>query len=553
VPGLQEIGGPPALSSIAIRGLDAARVLVLVDGEPAPGAIMDSRDLGRLSTLGAERIEVTKGPGSVEFGSDALGGVINLVTTAPSASREVSAAMRTGALGRREGDVGASDTYGRVGVRVHGGWRQSDRVTAIQSDESTFERVYDLRADARVRLAGAASLRVDGSGSQQRQRWPVGGGFNGFIDTRQAHAITELVTPARGGMLRVRGFAQAFAYQFRQSRGALPIAGSGDSLQQDERFARGMVSYARSFGAHAVDVGALVSSRSLTAPGRVTGGTASDVVTEAFLRDAWRRNAVLFSAGARATSSSLWGAALTPSLGVVWQPREAWHVRSTVARGFRGPSFKELRYTFLNAAGGYEIVGNATLQPERAWTTSAAVAYAPARAVRLEVEAYHNALDNLIALRSIGLNAAGLQRFENVNVARARTQGVEIGVRWTHRATELSAGYDLLDARDLETGRMLDGRARHTARATASLRASQLGGTVADLSVRHTGRATLGSRTQGGFTSMDTQVRVGTAQRVELSVGVVNALDQRPVGWTPAFQRQWLLGVRVHTGGARGE
>ena len=73
MPGLQEMPSPPSKTTISIRGLDAARVLVLVDGEPVTGALIDTRDIGRLSTVAAERIEVTKGPSSVEFGSDALG------------------------------------------------------------------------------------------------------------------------------------------------------------------------------------------------------------------------------------------------------------------------------------------------------------------------------------------------------------------------------------------------------------------------------------------------------------------------------------------------
>ena len=83
IPGLQELPSPPSQTSIAIRGFDASRVLILIDGEPAAGALIENRDIGRLSTVAAERIEVTKGPSSVEFGSDALGGVIGLLQVPP--------------------------------------------------------------------------------------------------------------------------------------------------------------------------------------------------------------------------------------------------------------------------------------------------------------------------------------------------------------------------------------------------------------------------------------------------------------------------------------
>ena len=159
-------------------------MLVLIDGEPVAGAMTENRDIGRLSTMAAERIEVVKGPSSVEYGSEALGGVINLVTAAPATAFIAEATVRTGELGRRESALEISDTYGRVGVRLNGGWRQSDRVTAISASSTTLDRVYDFRGDTRIRLSDRIQLRSDLTMSQQRQRWLVGAGFNGFIDNR---------------------------------------------------------------------------------------------------------------------------------------------------------------------------------------------------------------------------------------------------------------------------------------------------------------------------------------------------------------------------------
>ncbi|MEO7360345.1 MAG: TonB-dependent receptor plug domain-containing protein, partial [Gemmatimonadaceae bacterium] len=191
IPGLQELPSQPSQTTIAIRGFDASRVLVLIDGEPASGALIENRDIGRLSTVAAERIEVTKGPSSVEFGSDALGGVINLVTAAPTKHFTGDGLFRQGELGRKESTLGASQTIGDFGYRVSGGWRQVDRVTGIDADGSTFERVFDLRTSARYKLSERASLRVDVQGGRERQRWPLGGGYNGFIDNQSGQGFVE--------------------------------------------------------------------------------------------------------------------------------------------------------------------------------------------------------------------------------------------------------------------------------------------------------------------------------------------------------------------------
>lgn len=550
LPGLQELASPPAQTSIAIRGLDQSRVLVLVDGEPMAGAMTENRDIGRLSTLAAQRIEVVKGPSGVEYGSEALGGVINLVTAAPTRALTMDGLLRSGALGRREGTAEVSNSWGPLGARLSGGWRQSDRVTAIDAGSTTFDRVYDVRGDTRLRLTDRVSLRTDVTYSQQRQRWPVGAGFNGFIDNHALQGFVELQAAAAGGQLRARAFGQRYGYQFREALGALPVANSADSLEQRERLTRALVSYTRALpagpGVHTVDLGVQYSRRGITSPRKIDGDSASDQVAELFARDAWVLGDVQLVAGARASRSAAWGTAVSPSTGVVWQLAPSWRVRTNVARGFRAPSFKELRYTFINGAAGYQVVGNRDLRPEHSWSTSTGLTWAPSAGLTLEVEGYRNALTNLIATKATRTNAAGLVMYQNVNVDRARTEGVETMLRLTSPLRELSLGYDYLRARDLATGVTLDGRARHTARAALSQRVPAWHDLLADVSARYTGSAPRGDVVQGSFLSVDAQVRLPLPRALELSLAGTNLLDARPRGWTSAFQRQVLVGVRVH-------
>ena len=545
LPGLQEVASPPAQTSIAIRGLDQSRVLLLVDGEPVAGAMTENRDIGRLSTMAAERIEVVKGPSSVEYGSEALGGVINLVTAAPSAGFKADATARVGELGRRETVLEMSDTFGPVGLRLSGGLRQTDRVTAIQASSTTLDRVHDFRGDSRIRLSDRVQLRTNLTLSQQRQRWPVGAGFNGFIDNNSQQGFVEAQVMMGGGMLRSRIFGQRYAYQFREALGLLPITGSADSLEQRERMTRALVSYSRGAGRHAIDAGMQLSARRIRSPTKIDGDSASDRVTEFFVRDAVTLGSVLLTAGARTSNSTLWGSAVTPSLGAVWQVAPTLRVRLNQARGFRAPSFKEIRYTFINGAAGYQITGNPDLRPESSWSTSLGGTWAPRPALTIEVEGYRNALKNLIATRDIGTTAAGLILFRNVNVERARTEGIESTVRFTSGVSEFSVGYDHLRARDLLTGKTLDGRATHTARAAISQRLSRFGGLATDLSARYISAAQRALFVQQPFLSVDGQVRIGLQRALELSVAVTNLFDQRPGGWTAAFQRQALVGLRA--------
>jgi outer membrane receptor for ferrienterochelin and colicins len=562
LPGVQELPAPPSKTSIAIRGFDDSRVLVLVDGEPVSGSLIESRDIGRLSTVATERIEVTKGPSAVEFGSDALGGVINIVQAAPSKALTVDGVARQGGLGREEATLGVSQTVGRVGYRVNGGWRQSDRVTGYNAAGSTFHRVYDLKGDVRVPL-GAWTARLDAQGSQERQRFPLDANFNGFIDNRGGQGFTEVQGPGLGGRLRLRAFGQRFTYQYRQARGLLPIRGSADSVEQRERVNRFLLAYAKVAGAHAIDAGVQHARRTLVAPTKVDGDSARELVTELFARDSWMIGDVLFTAGARHTQSSLWGSTTNPSVGMAWQTTSAVRLRANVARGFRAPGFKEIRYTFFNPAGGYEIVGNPDLRPESSWSTSAGGTWAPSVRFSIDVEGYRNDVDDLVDWSFRGNNAAGFQQYANVNVARARTQGIESSARAEVLGTEITAGYDWLHARNLNTGLPLSRRASHTARLRVSRQFAVRQGLATDMNARYTGGAALigipsGAPITGPFSteqgiigrqgallSVDAQLRLSITRETELSFGGNNLLGQRPALWTPAFDRQFYAGVRV--------
>ncbi len=558
IPGLQEISAPPSKTSISIRGFDDSRVLVLVDGEPVAGGLIDSRDIGRLSTIAAERIEVTKGPSGVEFGSDAIGGVINLVQAAPTKAFTINGQLRQGELGRREGDVGVSQTLGIVGYRVSGGWRQSDRLPGINSTGSSFDRVYDLRGDVRVKPLSFVSLRFNGTGSQERQRWPVDQTFNGFIDNTVVQGFAEAVfNNVVGGPLRLRAFGQQFRYQYRQSRGLLPVAGTGDSLEQRETQNRYLAAYTRAFGKHTIDIGAQHSSRFVLSPSKVTGDSAEDNITEYFARESWQPGNLLFTAGVRHSSSSLWGSATNPSVGAAWQLTPELRFRANVARGFRAPGFKDIRYTFANPGAGYSVRGNPDLIPEHSISTATGFTWSVSNALTVDIEGHRNDVSNMIEMRYAGVNNAGLIEYQSVNIGNARTGGVESQLRMSTGGLDVVLGYDWLSTRDIESGLPLSRRASSTARLQLShIWRDLFRGLNSDVSVRYTGEAPLVGTVgveerlaivdyQGAFLSADAQLRLSVSRFTELSAGANNLFNHKPAMWSPAFHRQWYAAVKL--------
>lgn len=552
LPGVQVIPVQPAGTSVAIRGIGESRVLILVDGEPVSGSLIENQDLSRLSTLAVDRIEVIKGPVSSEYGSDALGGVINIITQAPGNTWKMTALARAGSYGRLEGQATADGGTGRFRFRVSGGAREQDAVPGQVQGATPLERVYDVRATTRYTASSRLAFRADLNWLYERQRWPVGGGFNGFNDNEGISGFTEATLDAAGGLWRARFFGESYEYRYRSAEGDKPYANTGPP-PQDERMLRGLVSHSRQAGPHAIDAGIQTTFRDVSAPDRIAGGAMSDDQVEAFAKDALRLGRVVATAGARYTWNSRWGDNIAPSLGAAWEPEDAVRLRASVARGFRAPSFKELGWSFGNVSAGYVVNGNPDLQPESSWSYDAAVAWSLRRDVVFELEGFRNDVQNLIDFSTIGTNEQGYLVFQPVNIGRARTQGVETGVRWNPRGWAFSLGYTWLDAKNLNDNLPLNRRAAHTARARATHTWKVLNGLRADVTGLYTSEAPLVGETdqgnlgvvgeQGAFMQWNLGFQLGVTPLLDLSAGVDNVFDQRPANWTGLIERRIWVGV----------
>lgn len=554
LPGLQVQPAMPAGTTLSIRGIGEQRVLVLVDGEPTPGALLENQDLSRISVFDAQRIEVTKGPTSSEYGSDALGGVINVITTPPTDGMQLDLAARGGSFGRRDVDGALSAGGGPLGVRVSGAVRQMDRLPG-QTGEDTFERVWNLRGSLQYRASQRLTLRADGTYLYERQRWPVGGGFNGFNDNRGRNGWAEGTLDAFGGRTRLRFFGQRYDYKFRSAQGEQPVEGTG--VTQWEELFRGLLAHQRHLGAHTLDLGVQGTTRTVSAPDRLEPGTISDDQLELWARDEWRLNRVLLSAGGRYTSNSRWGDNLSPSLGGVWEPVSAVRLRANVSRGFRPPSFKETGWRFGNPSAGYEIRGNPDLDPESSWAYTMGASWGVGAGIVLDVDLYRNDIRELIELvvDQEASNEAGLLVFTPINVARARTQGVELAARWASGPWRATLGYNYLHARDRSNDTPLSGRAPNTALLRLTRTTTLLHGLRLDLTGRYTDAAprtsiddtgnVQQSTAQAALLAWDGQVALAVTPFMELSVGADNLFDERPTGWTGPVGRRWYVGVRT--------
>lgn len=547
LPGVQLLPQEPSGNDLSIRGIDGARVLVLVDGEPTFGNLLENRDLSRLSTIAAQRIEVVKGPLSAQYGSDALGGVVNLLTARPSGPLELRAMARAGDQGRRDLQLGA-EGGGRFSYRLDGGWREDRSVASVTQPTDALDRVYDLRSRLGLKVSESLDLRADVNLMRERQRWQLSAdGFNGFNDNTGESGWVEAAGRLGSGHWSTRLYGEHYSHRFRQAQGALPLA-SDTAPTQTERLAKTSLGYSNRVGAHALSGGIDLTARSIESPGKVDGRL-SDQMAEGYAQDSWTVGRLLLTPAARASWNSRWGSTVTPSFSTALDVSSSLRWRAAVGRGFRAPSFKELAWDFGNPTAGYIILGNPDLVPERSWQYSTGASLAITQTLVADGEIYRNDVQNLIELEADGTDpGSGLVRYRPHNVAEARTQGVELGLKWTSGRWSTSAGYNYLDAKDRSTGLTLDRRATHSARAAIGREFGELHGLRTDLTFVYTGSAPaqLASGLEGKqaeFLATNAQVRASLINGLELSLGMDNLFNVKPAGWQGILGRRYYVGL----------
>lgn len=160
VPGVDIVqqGSRGANSEIFIRGAEADQTLVLIDGVEVNSVTLGAFDFGNLSTDNVERIEVLRGSGGTLYGSQAVGGVVNVITRRGRGAPRVSVAGEGGNGYTGRGSATASGQVGRLGYSIAGSYLDTEGFRHVNDDYANGTAALRLdyevteRAEARVFL-----------------------------------------------------------------------------------------------------------------------------------------------------------------------------------------------------------------------------------------------------------------------------------------------------------------------------------------------------------------------------------------------------------------
>lgn len=541
----RQVGGRKTL---ALRGLEGKHTLTLIDGRriSASDDVIGHSDYqyGWLPISAIERIEIIRGPMSALYGSEALGGVLNIISKKPkdrwSGSVGVSAGtgVASDAASQWGSSVYAAGPLGqRARLSVNAEYAHSKPTPDVDDPRYTEvegRKPRNLGVNAEFDLTAQQKLTAGISDGKEDRLYddvsmakvPYANYYD--IDRRQTH----LGWSGEFGDTR----AQLRAYRSEMSVRNSRSNGVAPTRPQDmtDDVVDGHVTLRR--GGHQIALGGEWRNEELINAGLKNGR--DDVTHKAlFVQDEFALTRSLTATlGLRADHHGIFGTELSPRAYLVWEASPALIVKGGWGHAFKAPTLKQISPNYVGAEGPHTFMGNANIQPETSNSFELGADWQASSALSLRATVFHTEVKDLITYKL--LQQIGPRRvYQYDNVDAARIQGLEAGFTLAlNKAWSWGSDLTLLRTRDKATGKRLNDRPTTS---VASHLAWRQGGWDARVGLQYTGTQESYGNKLPAYTlfnaSVGHVVRINATQHLNLRAGLENLGNVRLAQKSPNF------------------
>ncbi len=430
-------GGPGQISSIFIRGAESDHTLIMIDGVKINPGTIGVAAIQNIPVNMIDRIEVIMGPRSTLYGSDALGGVIQIFTRR---GETAEAGWRFGSFNTQElsASYHRKDENIRLGIDVSGARTDGFPTRTEADDDSPY-----TNDSINLKLGntfGNTDLDFQYLGSRGRTD------YYDFFLTPVAQDYTNSTTSLIARINAMENWVSKIKLSYFK-----------DDIQQRQttdylKTSRYELDWQNDIviGEHNLLTAGIQSYRENAES--LSFGTGFDEDTDTvgiYVQDQFESGANQLTAGLRYTDHSSFDGKTTGELSYGYQASQAAKLIASFATGFRAPGSTD-RFGFG---------GNPDLKPETSKSLELSARFNPSSVHRTRISLFQNEIDNLINfVDPDGFNGPIPGRNENID--ETRTRGIELAYSLRKGPYVVDAGITYQDPKDLTTDKQLARRAK---------------------------------------------------------------------------------------------
>ncbi len=507
-------------SQMQLNGLGNDYILVLIDGKRIHGDVGGQNDLSLIDPQNIEKIEIVKGASSALYGSDAIAGVINVITKKHNEGLLVENSTRGGSYGdlRQHNGLGFAigkfKSYTNFQLQHSDGWQntatEDPKQTEFLIEDSrnmTVNRHTNWQVSERLTYEPMKNLEFYAEGSTYWKRIYRPCGKYAAVDVKTYDMAYRNQSLAAGGIWKLKKTDQVtldvnwdrHAYYYNYTDTTLtdgydphgnftpyyPYFPGDEELQSDQR--RIMAHLKGIFTLpydNRLSAGVEWRYDYLEAPMRVDGGVARDNTEAVYVQDEFRyafspKVAMNMTGGLRLNNNGQYGLNLSPKISGMLSLGDNIRLRATWSQGFKTPTPKELYYRYVKYMNGtYLYLGNEGLKPQTSNYYAVSGEY-NWQGLNVTVTGYINKVKDMITLVTIPNSQAPAEYIvkydprktrQYQNLETAKTKGVDVSIRYRlNREWMLGGSYSYLDtdAKKYDTNHdklvdvVIDGMAHH--------------------------------------------------------------------------------------------
>ena len=426
-------------------GLNDGYGLILVDGQRVKGGGMGEYGYGinQIPPEMIERIEVVKGPGSVLYGSDAMAGVINIITKPTPEKRFFSSYAGYGTHDASNAGVSVGDRIGKFGYLLNYDREKSD--AGKYSGEDEYEANF-VNSKFGYEFAEGKNLKL--GINWDKKSWVYSDWDSIRISPEWKAKFDD------GSKFAIKGYW--YDWNFHHfSPGYTELKGDMGYRQIESQYSRLLFDKHMATGGFEFleeEIGYNLANKTID-------------TYSLFLQDEWAAlNNLNLVFGTRLDSHSQFGEEVSPRLSGLLEITDRTRLRGSVGRSFKSPTIRQLYYNAPFRHGNYYIQSNPDLNPEFGIGYSLGVEQEFSDKFLANLSVFRNDVDDMVVIYDTGQTYLRRTLKTYKNIGEAYTQGIELELKaQLNEGLCSSFSYAFLDTEDRDTKKELTYRAKHTA------------------------------------------------------------------------------------------